>query len=104
LIELALKDGWLGCRSVGNIRLAAALAHELDRGEAEVIALATEIPADILLIDEKDGRIFARQAQLRVQGVLGILIRGKAMGSVLSLRQRSKLCANEPDSLWLQPW
>jgi uncharacterized protein len=85
-IELALQDGWLGCRSVGNIRLAAALAHELDRGEAEAIALATEIPADILLIDEKDGRIFARQAQLRVQGVLGILIRAKAMGSVSSLR------------------
>jgi predicted nucleic acid-binding protein len=83
LIEKALRDGWLGCRSVGNIRSAAALAHET---RSEAIALTTEIPADIFLIDEKDGRIFARQAQLRVQDVLGILIRAKAMGSVLSLR------------------
>jgi predicted nucleic acid-binding protein len=63
-----------------------ALATQLDRGEAEAIALATEIPADILLIDEKDGRIFARQSHLPVRGVLGILIRAKAMGSVLTLR------------------
>jgi predicted nucleic acid-binding protein len=48
--------------------------------------LATEIPADILLIDEKDGRFFARQSKLPVRGVLGILIRAKGMGSVLSIR------------------
>ncbi len=85
-IEQAVQDRWLGCCSVGNIRLVATLANDLDRGEAEAIALATEIPADILLIDEKEGRIFARQSRLRVRGVLGILIRAKAMGSVLSLR------------------
>jgi predicted nucleic acid-binding protein len=85
-IEKAAQDGWVGCRSAGNTRLVTALTNELDRGEAEAIALATEIPADILLIDEKDGRVLARQFQLPVRRVLGILIRAKATGSVSSLR------------------
>ena len=48
--------------------------------------MATEIPADILLIDEKDGRVLARQFHLQARGVLGILIRAKANGDVSSLR------------------
>ena len=54
--------------------------------EAEAIGLATEIPADILLIDEKEGRSVARQAGLRVRGTLGILIRAKEAGEVASVR------------------
>ena len=49
-IETALRDGWLQCRVVANQRLAAALGNDLDQGEAEAIALATEIQADVLLI------------------------------------------------------
>ena len=85
-IEQASHDGWLGCRSAENTRLVTALTNELDRGEAEAIVLATEIPADILLIDEKDGRVLARQFHLQVRGVLGILIRAKATGAVPSLK------------------
>ena len=48
--------------------------------------MATEIPADVLLIDEKDGRAPARQAGVPVRGVLGILIRAKVMGSVSSVK------------------
>lgn len=59
-IEQALQDGWLRSRSVNNQRLAAALANDLDRGEAETIALAAEIEADVVLIDEKEGRSIAR--------------------------------------------
>jgi hypothetical protein len=86
LIDRAFHEGWLRCRPVGNSRLAAALANNLDQGEAEAIALATEIAADLLLIDEKEGRGFARQAGLPVRGVLGILIRGKATGDVDSVK------------------
>jgi hypothetical protein len=62
------------------------LANELDKGEAEAIALATEIQADVLLIDEREGRSFARQAGLPVRGVLGILIRAKAKAEIDSVR------------------
>jgi predicted nucleic acid-binding protein len=85
-IENALRDGWLRCRSVGNRQLAAALGNDLDQGEAEAIALATEIQAGVLLIDEKEGRSVARQAGLVVRGVLGVLLRAKAMGEIASVK------------------
>ena len=86
LIAQAFKDGWLRRRTVANVRMAAALANDIDQGEAEAIALATEIAADVLLIDEKEGRASARQAGLSVRGVLGILIRAKALGEVASVK------------------
>jgi predicted nucleic acid-binding protein len=85
-IENALRDGWLRCRAVGNRQLAAALGNDLDQGEAEAIALATEIQAGVLLIDEKEGRSVARQAGLVVRGVLGVLLRAKAMGEIASVK------------------
>jgi predicted nucleic acid-binding protein len=85
-IERGMQAGWLRLRPVRNARLAAALASDLDSGEAEAIILATEIQADYLLIDEKKGRVFARQAGLAVTGVLGILLRAKAMGRLSSIK------------------
>ena len=76
------QAGWLRCLPVRNDRLAAALAFDLDASEAEAIALATEIPADVLLIDEKEGRSLARQAgrpsgpgsELYPPGLLGVFV------------------------------
>jgi|SRR5450759_2450091 len=85
-IENALRIGWLSCRAVGDRPFAATLGNDLDQGEAEAIALAAEIQADVLLIDEKEGRAFARQAGLMVRGVLGVLIRAKAMGEITSVK------------------
>ena len=48
--------------------------------------MATEIQAEVLLIDEKEGRSCARQAGLPVRGVLGILIRAKAKAEIDSVR------------------
>lgn len=72
---------------VSNSRLAIALGNELDTGEAEAIALATEVFPDVVLIDEKQGRRVARQAGLTVRGVLGVLIRAKAMAEIDSMSE-----------------
>ena len=40
------------------------------------------------LIDEKEGRGFARQAGLNVRGVLGVLIRAKTMGEIASVKTK----------------
>jgi predicted nucleic acid-binding protein len=45
----------------------------LHRGEGEAIALAREIGAKLLLIDERMGRVVAVQQGLQTLGVLGVL-------------------------------
>jgi predicted nucleic acid-binding protein len=45
----------------------------LDDGEREAIVLAEQRDADLLLIDEKKGRLIAQDHGLKITGVLGIL-------------------------------
>jgi predicted nucleic acid-binding protein len=66
------------------------LKHTLEAGEAEAIALAKELHAE-LLIDEASGRAEAQKQGLRIVGVLGVLVRAKARGhltAVLPLAER----------------
>lgn len=74
--ELASAD-WISRRPVGNDFLVRALDGELDRGEAEAIALAVEIGAELLLMDERRGRAVAARFGLNVVGVLGMLVEAK---------------------------
>jgi predicted nucleic acid-binding protein len=62
----------------------------LHRGEAEAIALATELKADIVIIDERGARQLATHAGLSVTGVLGILLRAKRAGQIPAVRPEFK--------------
>lgn len=64
----------------------ADLLSDLDRGEAEVIALAQERQADLVLLDERLGRRHAQRLGLNVTGTVGILLRAKAEGHLNELR------------------
>ncbi|MCT7959389.1 DUF3368 domain-containing protein [Laspinema sp. D1] len=54
------------------------LQKKLDLGEAEAIALALELNADRLLIDEQLGRREASNLGIEITGILGILVAAKA--------------------------
>ncbi|MCB0078840.1 MAG: DUF3368 domain-containing protein [Anaerolineales bacterium] len=60
----------------------AALLSDLDRGEAEVIALALERDADLVIIDERLGRRHAKRLGLTITGVVGLLIKAKQLGHI----------------------
>ena len=68
---------WIHVRPAENHLLIEALSLELDIGEAEAISLAVELDADLLLMDERRGRIVAARLGRRVVGVLGLLIEAK---------------------------
>ena len=86
-LRLAEREVWLRVRLLSSRSMSELLSGRLDRGESEAIALAIETKADWLLMDERDGRLVARQAGLRLTGVLGILMRAKLLGRIPSLRQ-----------------
>lgn len=84
-IRQALESGWLEVREVQNVALAQALAVDLDKGEADALALAVDLGFKIIVMDESDGRVRARAMGLKPIGVLGILLLAKKMGHITSL-------------------
>ncbi len=62
---------WIHIREPKNL---SDFAIALDEGESAAISLATEMRADWLLIDERDGTAQARRMGLKAIGVLGILL------------------------------
>jgi predicted nucleic acid-binding protein len=73
---------WIEVQSANNISLIESLQNELDTGESSAIALALELNADWLIIDEQLGRQVAIDSNLRITGILGILIEAKRQGLI----------------------
>lgn len=63
----------------------ASVAGELDQGERAAIALAERVRADLILIDETDGRTEAMRRNFRVTGTLGVL-RAAAIEELVDVR------------------
>ncbi|MBE9261724.1 DUF3368 domain-containing protein [Microcystis sp. LEGE 00066] len=79
LIPAILQSGWIQPQPLTNSELVNQLQQErgLDAGEANAIALALELQADDLLIDERLGRQEALRLGLSIIGILGILLVAK---------------------------
>jgi predicted nucleic acid-binding protein len=75
---LAIQElQWIVSQPVQNDAVVRALQGELDHGEAEAIALAVELQAGLILIDERRARAIAARMGLNVVGVLGVLVEAK---------------------------
>nr|WP_211176410.1 DUF3368 domain-containing protein [Brasilonema sp. UFV-L1] len=77
---------WIQTRQVINRTVVEALGNELDIGEAEAIALALEIEAEQVLVDERRGRMVANRLKLKYIGILGILVEAKSQGLILAVK------------------
>lgn len=87
-VKEIIEAKWISVHSITNQTLKNALLGELDNGEAEAITLATELSAQLLLMDERQGRRTAVRMGLEVIGVLGILIEAKKKNLINSLAQQ----------------
>jgi len=82
----AIASGWIQVQEASNEPLVQLLKQILDQGEAEAIALAIDLKADWMLLDEREGRKVAKSLGLNVTGILGILLRTKQLGELESLQ------------------
>lgn len=102
LLQKAVGQGWLEVRAVEALSLAQVLMHDLDRGEAEAIALALEVNASLVLLDEREGRRRAHDLGLSITGTIGILLRAYRAGVLSSLRDALDRLQDEA-GFWLAP-
>lgn len=84
-IEAILAATWIEPHEAADQPLIDRLARQLDRGEAEAIALTIEYRADLLLMDERRGRRVAVEFGLRVVGTLAVLVAAKERGFVTAV-------------------
>lgn len=88
VIPAVLQLDWIQIRALTDITPAHKLQQKrgLDAGEANAIALAIELQADDLLVDERLGRQEARQLGISIIGILGILITAKQKNLIFEIR------------------
>jgi predicted nucleic acid-binding protein len=86
-LDQAITSGWMQIKEAGRANLARSELVTLDQGEAEALALALDLQAEVILLDEVRGRAVARTLGLRAVGTLGVLIEAKRRGLIASFRQ-----------------
>jgi predicted nucleic acid-binding protein len=81
------SQDWITVCPVTNWRKVQHLqGQNLDSGEAEAIALALELDAELLIIDEQLGRKIALTEGLNITGLLGVLLEAKSQGLIFEIK------------------
>lgn len=77
---------WIRVPEIKDRAQVNFLLGTLDRGEAEVLALAKESKADLILLDEGKARKIAVIAGFDVMGLLGLFLLAKSIGLLDRIR------------------
>ena len=75
------KIDWIKIKEIHS-KESKRYLFDLDEGEAEVLILAKEQQADLVILDEIIGRRYAHQMNLNLTGTLGILLKSKKLGYI----------------------
>jgi uncharacterized protein len=88
ITQFVQSANWINVHSVQNLSQVESLQKEfsLDLGEAQSIALAMQLQASRLLIDERLGRIAAKQKGLKITGILGVLLIAKQQALISEVK------------------
>lgn len=79
---------WLSVKSLSHEAESEAvkLYQDMDKGEAEAIALFSVMKADLLLLDDLKARRYAKSLGLPVTGTTGLLITAKHKGIIPEIK------------------
>ncbi len=91
---------WIEIHRISNAG-SKTYFFDLDDGEAEVLILAKEQNADMVILDEIMGRRYAQQLNLPLTGTIGILLKSKEMGFISSLKDLLEELSEK--GTWLNP-
>jgi uncharacterized protein len=78
-----------------NRPLINLLQKYLHEGESETIALAVQLTADVVFLDESEDRRTARVYGLNITCMIGILIRARREGRIPSLQEELDRLRND---------
>jgi uncharacterized protein len=84
-IEGLIQGGVFHRRQASSQHLSR-VSSELGRGEQEAIALAIQLQAGLVILDDQEGRRIARQESLPITGTIGVLIEAREKGLLPSIR------------------
>ena len=80
------EAAWIELKPVKDKIQVAFLLGSLEKGEAEVLVLAKELNADLILLDEEKARKTAVIAGFEIMGLLGLFILAKNLGLIHEVR------------------
>lgn len=95
---IAQPPGWLEVRQTKSAQ--ALQPYNLDLGEREAIAIAEQLNADLIILDDKAARQFASSRGLKVIGLLGVL-KVAARQDLLDLKTTFEQLRNA--GFWISP-
>ena len=109
-IEKAVQEGWIIAKEAQNRTVIEALSEIFGPGESECLALAKEIGAQLLIIDEQRGRKMAKRLGLKITGVVGMLVMAmqkdmlapEELGSSVELLQKFGFRLSKELILWVK--
>jgi len=84
-IRVLLEERKLHIRKISKDSLSE-ISSDLGYGEREVIALALETKAHLVILDDQQGRNVSKNRNLQTTGTIGVLIEAKERGLIHSLR------------------
>lgn len=93
---------WVRQQTAGGVPPLVRSATGLDPGETAALALAVEIHADAILVDERRGHQIALQLGLRTIGVVGILLQAKSAGLLAAIAPVLDQLAHDA-GFWIGP-
>lgn len=98
-LEAARESGWIIIRPCVPPLMDLRLA-DLDAGERDALTLAVALRADLVIIDELEGRAEAVRLGLTITGTVGVLIEAKRRGLLPAIGPELRRLQDET-TFWL---